>query len=395
MPGGSAGDLLYNVEANDVNNMYISPAPDEGRINLIDPDARELIRPSTVFYSEKFVPETFVNGLSSVFSLNFETFNDNYGGIYKLYGEDAGLIMFQERKIGLILVDRTLYTDLQNNSTVGASESVLSPQVIYYQGEFGIGKHPESFAVYAKSKYGIDVIRGVSWRLSQDGLTPISEQNSMHNFFTDKCQDVNTATSKVNIYGVFDIKFSEYITAFAPYENGDEVDVAGVTLAWNELVNQYSTFYSYVPENMVGAGINILSFNSGRLYRHNTNATQSNFYGVQFFAEFWSMLNDNPSNVKILENVSEESNDKWAVYEIITPNGQSTYLIEDDFQTKENNQYAAVLRDENTPNITLPLIEGDVMRDRTFLLKFRYNSTTFSKLFTVNFFYIESSRSNK
>jgi hypothetical protein len=396
--GGGANipsPLLYNVEANDVNNMYQSPAADEGRVNIIDPDAREVTRPSTIFFSEKFIPETFINGLSSVFDVNFETFNQNYGGIFKLYGEDAGLIVFQERKIGLVLVDRTIYTDLQNNANVGASENVLSPEVIYYAGEYGIGVHPESFAVYGKSKYGIDVLRGVSWRLSQDGLTPISEINEMHNFFTDKCKDILTSTGKVNIFGVYDVKFSEYITAFSPYTNGNNVSVAGETLAWNELINQYSTFYSYVPENMVGSGIDIITFKDGKLFTHNSNTLQSNFYDEQFFAEFWSTLNDNPSNVKVLENISQESNDIWAVYEIVTPNGQQSNLIEADFVTKENNQYAAVLRDENTPNITLPLIEGDKMRDRTFLAKFRYNQTGFNKLFAVNFFYIESPRSNK
>ena len=391
----TGSQVFYNVEANDVNNMYVSPAPDEGRINLVDPDAREVVRPSSIFWSEQFVPETFINGLSSVFDFNFESFNESYGGIYKLHSEDAGLIMFQERKMGMVLVDRTLYTDLQNNNTVGASANVLSPQVIYYAGEYGIGVHPESFAVYGKSKYGIDVIRGVSWRLSQDGLTPLSDTNSMHNYFTDKCKDVISSTGKVNIHGVYDVKFSEYITAFEPYTNSNNISVAGETLAWNELINQYSTFYSYVPENMVGAGIDIITFKDGALYTHNTNALQSNFYDTQFFAEFWSMLNANPSNVKVLENISEESNGIWEVYEIVTPNGQSSNLIEADFVTKENNQYAAVLRDENTPNIALPLIEGDKMRDRTFLAKFRYNQTGFNKLFAVNFFYIESPRSNK
>ena len=303
--------------------------------------------------------------------------------------------MFQELKIGSIPIENIIYNDLQNNINVGASATVLSPQVIYYQGEYGIGMHPESFAVFGSAKYGIDVSRGVLWRLSNDGLNPISDQNQMHNYFTDKCKDILTSPSKVNIYGVYDIKFSEYVIAFEPYTNGNSTSVSGETLAWNELINQFSTFYDFVPENMVGSGINLVTFKDGGLYLHNSNALQSNFYGEQFFAEFWSVLNANPSNVKVLENISEETNDAWAVYEITTPNNQLSNLIEDDFQDKEHMQYAAVLRDENTPNVTLPLIEGDEMRDRTFLVKFRYNSSGYNKLFAVNFLYIESARHNK
>src|SRR3972149_4912494 len=161
--------------------------------------------------------------------------------------------------------------------TVGISEDVLAKLPFYYEGEFGIGKHPESFSYFGIAKYCIDVNSGVVLRLSNDGLTAISKIYDMNDYFTEKCGQVLASASKVNIYGVYDIKFGEYIIAFSAIG-----EVAGETLAFNEEKNVWSTYYSYVPEMMCGNGLDIISFKNGGLWKHNTNALYNNFYGTQY-----------------------------------------------------------------------------------------------------------------
>ncbi len=390
--------VYSHVENMNVNNFFDSEQWDYQRPNKYDPNNKRINRKSTVVYSESFIPETNINGLSSVFDTNFETYQDKFGGIYKLYAENQTLLMFQELKIAQIPVQQVIYNDLQGGNTVGASPTILSPQPIYYAGEYGIGKNPESFAVYGTAKYGIDLYRGVVWRLSIDGLTPISDTGFMHNYFTDKCAAiVLNATNKVNVFGGYDTKFSEYIISFSAYTDKNSNRIDGETIAFNEQANKWSTFYSYVPETISTSGINIVTFKNGNLYKHNTNSLQANFYGVQGVADIWSIVNIEPSKVKILEAISEETNDAWAVTSITTPNGQLSNLVVADFEEKENNQYAFVWRDQNTPNLVAgtALFEGDPMRDRTFLCKFRYTPTTYNKLYALNFYVIPSERSNK
>jgi hypothetical protein len=374
------------------SNLWGSKAYDYARPGRVDANAKRITRPSTIYYSQQFIPETFINGLSTVYDTSFESYKQNYGGIYKLFAEDQRLIMFQELKIGSIPVAQIIYNDLSGDNTVGASEKVMSPQAIYYQGEIGIGRNPESFAVYANAKYGIDVNRGIVWRLSVDGLTPISDTAFMHNYFTDKCKAILKTPLQSKIYGVYDVKFQEYIISFS--QTGE---VSPETLAFNEKENSWSTFYSFVPENMCQSNTGIVSFKNGSLWNHNENSTYNNFYGVQGVSEFWVYCNENPSNVKILEAVSEETDSPWGVYEITTPSGQLSNLIVDDFQEKEDNQYAPVWKDVNTPNLVpgTELFEGDVMRGRTFLLKFRKTGSDYNKIFAVNFIYIISNLHNK
>jgi hypothetical protein len=385
---------LYSyIDNMNASNFFTSNAYNTGRPNSIDPNIVRVTRPSTIPYSDKLIPETFINGLSSTSNNNFETYELPYGGIYNLDATDQRLTMYQELKIASIPVEQSVVNTTQGESIVGQSIDVLSPTAIYYDKDLGIGRHPESFARREQATYGIDVKRGVVWRLSTDGLTPISEY-FQHNFFTDLCKKILLSADKVNIYGVFDVRFNEYVISVSSFTyNG--ITVPAQTLAFNEKYNVWSTAYSYAPENMVGNGVNIITFKDGALWKHNENALQANFYGVQYKPEIWVICNQTPSEVKVLTAISEETNDAWECYEISTGNGQLSNLIESDFQEIENLQYAAVLFDANTPNVANPLIEGDTLRDTTFLLKFRYNPTSYNKLFAVNCEYIVSNRHNR
>lgn len=391
----------YFVESSNVNNMFYSAASNEGRPNRVDPEYRRITRPSTIYYSELFVPETFINGLSSVYDTNFETYEQRYGGIYKLYNKDQELKVFQETKIGSVLVQQVTFNDYKGNDTVGASPSVLANQIIYYSGEYGIGKHPESFAVYGNSIYGVDVRRGIVWRLANDGVTPISEYGQ-HIYFTGVSKKILQSSQKVKIYGVYDKRFNEYVISIAPFHynnSGVVIDVPGQTLAFNENNNLWSTFYSYIPENMVSNGVGIITFKGGELWKHNENSIQNNFYGVQYSSELDFYCNFEPSKIKVFEAISLEGKDGWDTI-IETPitqenlNGQHTELFASNYQMKEGFQYSDILKDDFTPNVLNPRFEGNPMRGKYALVKLMYNGTSFTKLFAANIQFITSERSN-
>ena len=398
----SAYQLNWFIEDASFNDFFKSKIQDIGRPNKVDNTFKQITRKSTIFYSEKFIPETKINGLSSVFDTNFETYESQYGGIQKLFNQDLRLDCYQELKVGNIPVNQVEIqsTNVSGSSVVGTSAKVLNP-IRYYQGEYGIGLNPESFAQYGGRRYFVDLNRGVAMRLSQDGLTVISDYK-MHNFFTDKSKEILATGGRARIFGTYDVKFDEYIVAFESFLYSGAVGTAETqlvfparTLAFNERNNAWSTFYSFNPEGMSTAGVDIVTFKDGKLFTHNSNDTYNNFYGVQFSSEIWIPVNGDPSKVKVLQAVSEESNEVWAATDITTLEGQSSNLITSDFELKEGVRYAAVLRDINTPNIVNPLIEGETMRSQSFLVKLKNSSTSFVKMFAFNGYWKNSERSNK
>ncbi len=371
-----------------VSDFYVSDYSDIGRPNRVDPDFRQVNRISTVWHSDKFIPETNINGLNSFFDTAFEAYDRSFGSIQKIFNYNHRLDVYQELKVGSIPIGLSLMIDNSGQGVVGLSSNVLN-KIQYYQGEFGIGTHPECFAHYGFSRYFIDVARAAVLRLSTDGITPI-DNIKMNNYFNNLCKALIGSNLPFNIYGTYDIKFDEYVMAIS-----GNTAVPSQTISWNERVNRWSTFYSYLPENMVGAGNNILTFKAGQLYLHNSNSLYNNFYGVQYQSEVHVLSNADPSKVKVYNAVSEETPDAWEVYEITTSDGQLTKIDYSDFQLIEGLQYASIPFDVNTPNVINPIYNGDPIRSTVVLAKFRNNSTEFRKLFAVNFMIKGSERSNK
>lgn len=380
------------IEDANYSDLYSSQSYDYGRPNVIDPYAREVNRMSTVYYGEQFIPETNINGMSTVYPDSFRTYEVKYGSIQKMYAEDQKLNIFQELKIGAIPIEQNIFSGTQGGTVVGTSTEVLSSTVQYYIGEFGIGRNPSSFAVNGTAKYGLDINRGVAWRLSIDGLTPISDIYFMKTYFNKKCQDLLTLTNNFAVVGVYDISKNEYVVSLYVI---DGLNIQGETLAFNERHNRWSSFYSFIPDCFCQNGVGVVSFRLGSLYTHDTNSVQGEFYGVQFPSKVEFYLNADPSDVKVLEAIGEESTFIWELDFVTNVEGQQSNLIEADFVKKEGVYYAPTWRDELTPNVVNPLFEGDEMRSRVFYLQFRYGGTAYNKTFAFNMNYITSNLHNR
>ena len=53
------------------------------------------------------------------------------------------------------------------------------------------------------------------------------------------------------------------------------------TLSYSEKSQGWASFFSYIPEQMVGMNNFFYSFQGGNIYQHNTNALRNYYYGVQ------------------------------------------------------------------------------------------------------------------
>jgi hypothetical protein len=212
IPGGYIEDPSFS-------DFYISNFTNQGRINLVDKNARRTRREATIYYSEKFIPETNINGLSSFFLESFNEYDKEKGSIQKLYSEDRTLLIFQELKVGMVMVNTAVFNDLSGQGLIGQSTNVLS-DIQYYSGEYGISRVPESFAVYGNNKYFSDVNRGVVCRLGANGITPISD-NKMHNYFNDTFNEISKNKTKPRVIGEYDKRFEEYIVSIRKEETYD------------------------------------------------------------------------------------------------------------------------------------------------------------------------------
>lgn len=385
----------FTIEESNFSDFQISCDTNIGRFNIVDDSYKEIRRKTTVRYSDVYIPETNINGLGTFYDLNFNTYDYAYGSIQKLYSEDKKLNVFQELKVGQVFVNESILNDLSGQSLVQRSDQVLS-DIQYYSGEFGIGTHPESFAVYGFAKYFVDTFRGAVLRLSNDGLTKISDYK-MSNYFYNRFQTSYRATIPHRIYGVYNEKNKEYILAMAAIERAGEganiTLLEAETVIFNEAKNRWTSFASFKPSWMAPAGLDYLTFNANTCWLHN-QTNYGSFYGSNTDSLITVIFNDGPSNNKFWKSLKIESNRLWVAPVIKNQQGQLSELIEEHFDKIENAYWAPFYKDKNTL-VSIPLYEGDDLRSPELSVTLKNSDTVYVRLFSVGAKFESSELTNR
>jgi hypothetical protein len=270
------------VESDRINDDYNAPRIGKGvKVStVLDEPYKEERKRNGLIFSGIFNSTSGVNRLNQFIQGEAITkdMNPHYGSIQKLHARNTDLIVLCEDKCLKVLANKDALFEASGNPQLTATNRVLG-QTIPFIGEYGISKNPESFASYAYRCYFTDKSRGVVLRLSRDGLTAISE-NGMRDFFKD------TLPLNRKMIGSYDGSKGLY-----------NLTLNDKTVAFDEKVNGFPSFKSFVPEGAVSLNNVYYSIKNGELHSHN-NATRNNFYGVQYDSSVTFLINEMPEVIK-------------------------------------------------------------------------------------------------
>jgi hypothetical protein len=197
------------------------------------------------------------------------TVDPSKGSIQRLHAEDTNLIIFQERKVSKALIDKdAIYT--QEGQPVQTASNVVIGAIVAYAGEFGISQNPESFAVYGFRKYFTDRDKGSVMRLSQDGLSEISNFG-MYDYFRDAFLTLGSDKA----IGGWDIHNKCYTLSLQP----TAPNTTPATLSFDENVKGWTSRFSYLPNQMFSVQNGFYSTKNGSIYLHySVDVNRANFY---------------------------------------------------------------------------------------------------------------------
>jgi len=87
------------------------------------------------------------------------------------------------------------------------------------------------------------------------------------------------------------------------------------TLTYDEKVRGWTSFHSYIPEQMINLNNVFYTFKDGQLYKHNkTTGNRNTYYGTSYNTEIEVSSNASPSEVKIFKTIEIEGNSSgWDV----------------------------------------------------------------------------------
>ncbi|MCW3111369.1 MAG: hypothetical protein JWQ09_5875 [Segetibacter sp.] len=175
------------------------------------------------------------------------------------------------------------------------------------------------------------------------------------------------------------------------------------TIAYAELLNKWTSYYTFVPDKGFSMFTDTFTFNQGSMYRHQHGTNnRGNFYGVQFAWKLKFVENQNATIAKTYEALAYQANTLLVTTPagITTSLGQLSELMAIDFlqftlqdgsttvnvYTKDGLYSATLLRDMND-NINT----GDFLKGNYMLVEMTNQTPTDAvELFTID---IKSSKS--
>ena len=330
----------WHVEESRIKGGYNEKSVDFGvRAHLVDDEHASRVRGNAMIYSGIFNAKTKVNNTNQ-FSIGEDitkAVDIINGSIQKLYAEDTNLIIFQENKVSRALIDKDAIFTAEGQPLTASSKIVIG-QVGAFAGKYGISKNPESFAVYGNRKYFADKNRGLMLRLSQDGITPISDAG-MRTFFRE-----NLAISS-RVYGMYDEQKNKYVvslqvpssvatTRTSNYAKSageiDSIKDAYATLSFDEGSKGWVSFYTYKPTFGFSLTNNFYTFKEQNLYQHYREDVQRcKFYNSSLPdpANVEFVLNDQPNIVKSFLTIDYEGTSGWTMTSAITDSSDTAYPV--------------------------------------------------------------------
>jgi hypothetical protein len=346
------------------NNVQTGLSP---RAFLVSENNAQETLSNSIIYSGIFNSRTGINQ-SNQFPSGEDitrTVDPSKGSIQKLYAENTNLTIFQERKVNRALIDKdAIYT--QEGVPMQTTSNVVIGAIQPYAGEFGISTNPESFAVYGYRKYFTDANQGSVLRLSQDGITEISNYG-MYDFFRDQLGVLSSGKA----IGGYDIHNKCYTLSLQPAS----ASVPAQTLSFDESIKGWSSRYSYKPSNMFSVQNNFYStvtsaekqeihastgVQIGDIFQHySNNVNRANFYTTQYVSEIQSIFNINPSVVKNFQTINYEGGPNWSMTSFVTNEDQANAigvfnmpltladmevsLLKNEFKQKEDKYFADLI----------------------------------------------------
>lgn len=124
------------------------------------------------------------------------------------------------------------------------------------------------------------------------------------------------------------------------------------TLSYSELVKGWVSFYSYIPDWIIGMNNYLYTFKGGNLYRHNSSEERNTFYkdwyirkgdgGGAFTPSFiQSVFNTSPLENKLFKTLNLEGDSIWSAT-LQTDIQDSGYIQANWFEKKEQSYYAFI-----------------------------------------------------
>lgn len=390
--------VTLNIMDANYSDFFNSAVNDNGRGQVIEANGKQQYNPTLARFSGAYQNGTNISRTNVFLYENFDEYDRSYGAIKKIFIEGRKMYVFQEFNIGVVPILTQVVRDTAGNPLEANSDVLLNKIMYPYIGKYGIGNVPESFAYGKGRMYGYDNNKGVYWRLSADGQTPLSIVFECNAFFVSQGVAYNDSlnngyaasgqpyTGNPTVYSVYNEYTNKVVIAFEEinrYDSGGTLTFHQdpVTISFLETRDTSEGFeskYSFHPEGMDCMNNLLVAFKDGQIWTHDSD-TYCNFFGTQYSAYIEGVFNDNILEKKSWEALTQISDTIWecpVIYTNVMSRGtqrQESALITRNFTKFEEYPSAAILRDRHSNG---GIYNGDFLKGAYMVVRFQKSNAT-------------------
>jgi hypothetical protein len=399
----SPNDLYYKRWDTDVSKLnYITKLGQSKKTQYIS-------------WSDTFIPNTAINGLSTFRAENQKSVPEDCGSISKLQltskiqNEGTVMLSICTNETNSMYLGETQITDSTGGTQFFSATSQVISTINTLKGSFGT-INPEAVTEFRGSVFYPDANRGVWVQYSANGLFAISNYKMTRfwklffkQYLSMTKAQIEALGSRPYLFSTVDASHMELLISvpklldvppkgYLPdYQNQiypfDIWDGQGKTIVYClENVNiqpHWQGSYSFNPEQFMCIINKLYSLKNGNLYLHNQTNSFNNFYNQQYNSKIMVVANQLPQRPKVYNNVSVESNMKplFTYFYNDYPYLQTSDLEYIDYKDLEGVFYAALYRNKIVPSNNPPgyttdgLLTAENLRNVAMKIMLEFNPT--------------------
>jgi len=171
----------------------------------------------------------------------------------------------------------------------------------------------------------------------------------------------------------------------------------GKTIAYQKQKQRWTTFYSYLPDNMSPVGFDLVTWKNGQLYLHDVGPIGT-FYGVYYKwkLKLCAYMQGYPVLLWLAVYLEQKQNDQdkvnnWSVPVITNELNQLSRIVKPRFEKLEEYWNAWFAKDLNTLSAAIPILDGKDLRSSVLVLEMENDATEKADLRSTNILVTDSS----
>lgn len=385
---------------------------DGGKPNYIT-KLGQAVKTQYIRWSDTFIPNTAVNGLSTFRALNQKSIPEDCGAIMKLIltskvqGEQ-GTVMLAICAGGetvSLYMQETQLTDSNGNTIGWAQTAEVIGQMNVLKGSKGT-INPESVSEYRGNVYWFDANNGQWVQYSLNGLDVISEYKMTRfwnlwakQYLSMTAAEIEALGGRPFVFSTVDTQHKELLISipklsetppkgYLPdYPNTifpfDILDFQATTIVYKlgmaQRLPHWQGKYTFYAENFITLNNKLYSFKGGLTFLHNDQNSSNNFYGVQYTSKIMCVANMLPQMNKSYDNIGVQANARPSLVYMLCeyPYMQSSDIVDYEFRDQEGIFVAPIKRNKlSTGVINSGLNTGEKMRNTSMFVMFEFPTTS-------------------